>query len=390
MSIYDIAMIIVFLGCIWFGYWKGLAWQVASVAAIFLSYFVAVTFPDAISPYISAEPPFNRFAAMLILFIGTSLIVWTIFASVSKSLKKMELKGFDRQAGALLGAFKGAILAMLITMFSVSLLGEKARDAIHQSKTGYYVVRGIDQLSGIAPTELAQFLHPHIEKFQENIVDENGNLPPRNPIFDRNGEQQVNDQGQFGAPGNYPNGQNPGGQTQWQTPVAQAGYQQQQPQTNQGQQQWQGNYESGSIGGSQFGGSQFGGSQFGGSQFGGSQFGGSQFGGSQPPQNNGGFQQGTFGGQPQPPRQWEQPNSQQQFQNQTQNQNQTQWHPPQSHPNANQSNQQNQWGTQFPKISEGDNGWPNVQFNVNSKDLLERGADAALGAGRQWLENQRQ
>ena len=91
MSLYDIAMIIVFLGAIWFGYWKGLAWQIASVAAIFLSYFVAVTFPDAISPYISAEPPFNRFAAMLILFIGTSLIVWTIFASVSKSIAPDDL-----------------------------------------------------------------------------------------------------------------------------------------------------------------------------------------------------------------------------------------------------------------------------------------------------------
>ena len=66
MSIYDVAMIIVFLGAIWFGYVKGLAWQVASVAAIVLSYFVAVTFPDYITPYISAEAPFNRFAAMLI------------------------------------------------------------------------------------------------------------------------------------------------------------------------------------------------------------------------------------------------------------------------------------------------------------------------------------
>lgn len=360
MSLYDIAMIIVFLGAIWFGYWKGLAWQVASVAAIFLSYFVAVTFPDAITPYISAEAPFNRFAAMLILFVGTSLIVWTLFASVSKSLKKMELKGFDRQAGALLGAFKGAVLCMVITMFSVSLLGAKARDAIHQSKTGYYVVRGIDQLAGFAPAELAQFIHPYIEKFQQNIVDENGNPPPRNSILNGDGEQQqVNDQGQFGVPGNYQYGQNQGqsGQpTQWQqTPATQAGFEQ--PTTGnppQQQQPWQGNYQSGT------------------------------FGGSNQPQNNGGFQQGTFGGgQQQPQTQWQQPNNQQQFQSP----NQTQWQPPQTNSTP---NQQNGWSNQFPQITPGDNGWPNVQFDVNSKDLLERGAGAALDAGKQWLENQRQ
>ena len=121
MSVYDIVMIIVLLGCVWFGYWKGLAWQVASVAAICLSYFVAVTFPGAITPYISAEAPFNRFAAMLILFVGTSLVVWTLFASVSKSLKKMELKGFDRQAGALVGALKGALLCMAVSYTHLTL-----------------------------------------------------------------------------------------------------------------------------------------------------------------------------------------------------------------------------------------------------------------------------
>lgn len=344
MSVYDIAMIIVFLGAIWFGYWKGLAWQVASVASIALSYFVAVTFPDAITPYISAEAPFNRFAAMLILFVGTSLIVWTLFASISKSLKKMELKGFDRQAGAILGAFKGAILCMVITMFAFSLMGDKAKDAIHQSKSGYYVVHGIDQLPSVLPTDVYDHVHKYVENFRSGIRDGNGNLPTRNPIFKPEGEQQVNDQGQFGAPNNYQYGQNQGqvGQpTQWQqTPATQAGYQQ--PQSNQGQQQWSGNYQSGT------------------------------FGGTPQPRNNGGFQQGTFSGQQQ--QQWQQPNNQQ-------------WQPPQTNATP---GQQNNWGQQFPKITPGDNGWPNVQFNVNSKDLIERGADAALDAGQQWLENQRQ
>ena len=346
MSIYDIVIIIVFLGSIWFGYRKGLAWQVASIASIALSYFVAVTFPDSITPYISAEAPFNRFAAMLILFIGTSLVVWTIFASISKSLKKLELTGFDRQAGALVGAFKGALLAMVITMFSVALLGEKARDAIHHSKTGYYVVRGIDQLSAVAPADLAQFIHPYIENFQQNIVDPNGNLPPKNPIFN-NSPQQVNDQSLFGNQAdNVQYDQTPNGQFQpLQPPASQAGFQQP-AQPAPAQQQWQGNYQSGTFGNS-----------------------------NPPAQNNGEFLQGTFG-VPQ-----QQPN--QQFQQQP---NQTPWQPPAQ----TSQGQQNGWSNQFPKISEGENGWPNVQFNVNSKDLLNRGADAALDASKQWLNNQRQ
>ena len=352
MSIYDVAMIIVFLGAIWFGYVKGLAWQVASVAAIVLSYFVAVTFPDYITPYISAEAPFNRFAAMLILFIGTSLIVWTLFASLSKSLKKMELKGFDRQAGALVGAVKGALLCMVITMFSVALLGDSARNAIWNSKSGYYVVQGIDHLPNVLPTELASYIHTYVENFQQKIVNENGELPPKNPIFDRDQTQQVNGQGQgqgqFGLPaGDYQYDMTSG------TPTSQAGYQA--PPASTSQQQWQGNYQSGTFGSSQP---------------------------SQPSSQSTGYQQGTFGTSPaQSPTQWQTPQS-------TPYQTQrpaTQWTPPaQAAPTT-----QNSWGNQFPNISEGENGWPDVQFNVNSKDLIERGAGAALDAGKQWLETQR-
>jgi len=337
MSLYDIAMIIVFLGAIWFGYWKGLAWQVASVASIALSYFVAITFPDAITPYISAEEPFNRFAAMLILFIGTSLIVWTLFASVSKSLKKMELKGFDRQAGAILGAFKGGALCMVITMFAMALLGDNAKNAIWQSKSGHYVVQGIDKLPSVLPTDVAEYIHGYVEKFRNRIADPNGNLPGKNPIFNQDQTQIVNGQGQFGSAS--------GQQTQWQTQATPAGYQQ----PVQNQQSWSGNYQSGTFGGS-----------------------------NQP--NSNGFQQGTFGNQQPPQSQWQPPNNNQQ-------QNQNQWQPPQT--NATQ-NQQNGWSNQFPKITEGQNGWPNVQFNVNSKELLQKGADAALDAGKQWIDNQRQ
>ena len=112
MSIYDIVMLVIFFGSVLFGYRKGLAWQIASLAAIGLSYFVAVNFRNPVAQLISVEAPWNQFAAMLILFLGTSLVVWTIYASTSKSIKRLELKGFDRQAGAILGVFKGGILCM--------------------------------------------------------------------------------------------------------------------------------------------------------------------------------------------------------------------------------------------------------------------------------------
>lgn len=176
MSLYDIIMLAVLVGAVWFGFWKGLAWQIASVAAIVVSYFVSINFREQVAQFISAEEPWNRIAAMLILFLLTSLVIWTIYASVHKSLKKMELKGFDRQAGALLGAAKGVLLCMVITMFSVSLLGNQAHDAIHNSRSGRYIVRGITQLSAIVPEEIAEYTQPHVDKFHE-AIGHDGNLP---------------------------------------------------------------------------------------------------------------------------------------------------------------------------------------------------------------------
>lgn len=222
MALYDIVMLVVIVGAIWVGWWKGLAWQIASLAAIIVSYIVAVNFREPVSHYISADEPWNRIGAMLILFLVTSLLIWTIYASISKSLKKMELKGFDHQAGALLGAIKGALLCMIITMFAVSLLGEKAHDAIHNSRSGRYVVAGIAKVSAVVPSELAKYIHPHVENFH-NAIGHGGQLPgdrqPGNPSFNFNLKQQTAQD-----PSQVPSyqSQTQSGQSypgQWQTPT---------------------------------------------------------------------------------------------------------------------------------------------------------------------------
>lgn len=342
MSLYDIVMLVVFGGAIWFGWWKGLAWQIASVAAIVVSYFVSYRFRDQLAAYISAEEPWNRIAAMLILFLGSSLIIWTIYASVSKSLKKMELKGFDRQAGALLGAIKGALLCMIITMFAVSLMGAKAHDAIHNSKSGYYVVRGISQVAAIVPNELKPYVIPHVEKFNQQIGN-GGNLPqnqfPQYQAYPttEQGSQQVNQLPSFtggwqlpttsGANQNW--GNNTGYSNQPTVP------------TNNGNNGggWNWNWNN-----------------------------------THAPNNQNGSNQSANGNFPSGYQQPQQPAGGYSQNGNVYSQN--------GNANSNQTNN----GTFTPNA----NGWPDVNFKVNSKDLLDRAAKAAADAARQAFENQQQ
>ena len=208
MSIYDIVMLIVFLGSVWFGFRKGLAWQVASLLSIVLSYFVAVNFRNPVAALISAQEPWNQFAAMLILFLGTSLVVWTVFASFSRNIKKMNMGGFDRQAGAILGAFKGGILCMLATVFAVSLF-QPTRNMVHNSKAGHYVVSGIRQFARFTPSELVPYLEPHIQNFDNSI----GQTPTKKPLFNSStsGQNYQVNQDQNNNFQNFPSNSTTGG-----------------------------------------------------------------------------------------------------------------------------------------------------------------------------------
>jgi membrane protein required for colicin V production len=169
MQAYDLLMLIVLALAIVWGAWKGLAWQVASIASIGLSYIVALRFRLPLAGVINASPPWNIFLSMLILFLGTGLVVWVGFNLVSEFIERVKLKEFDRQLGALFGAAKGVLLCVLITLFSVALLGDQQRQAICNSKSGYYIAVLLDRADIVIPHELHDVLAPYLDRLDKTI-----------------------------------------------------------------------------------------------------------------------------------------------------------------------------------------------------------------------------
>lgn len=182
MQAYDLLMLIVVVLAIIWGAWKGLAWQIASIASIGLSYVVALHFRMPLAGLITASPPWNMFLAMLILFLGTGLIVWVGFNLISEFIERVKLKEFDRQLGAVFGAAKGVLLCMLVTLFSVALLGDAQRQAICNSKSGYYIAVLLDRADTMIPRELHEVLSPYLDRLDRTIphphtADESSPLP---------------------------------------------------------------------------------------------------------------------------------------------------------------------------------------------------------------------
>jgi membrane protein required for colicin V production len=174
MELYDLLMIAVLIAATLFGAWKGLVWQLAYLAAVIASYFVALRFREQVSVHVHAAPPWNVFVAMLVLFVSTSLAIWVLFRMVSKFIDRMRLKEFDRQLGAIFGFAKGLLLCVIITLFAVTLLGDNQRQMIVRSKSGLYIARLLDKSSAVMPREIHEVLAPYINTLDRQLHPSEG------------------------------------------------------------------------------------------------------------------------------------------------------------------------------------------------------------------------
>lgn len=166
---YDLVMLAVLIIATAWGAWKGVAWQVASLAAIIASYIVAYQFCDTVAKWIPVSAPWRVFLAMLLLFLGASLGIWIVFRLVSRAIDRMKLKEFDRQVGALLGLAKGVVICVIITLFAVTLLGDKQRQAVVNSRSGFYIAVLLSKSHGVIPEEFRDVLSPYVEVFEGRL-----------------------------------------------------------------------------------------------------------------------------------------------------------------------------------------------------------------------------
>ncbi len=174
MQPYDMVMLAILVVATLYGFWKGMAWQIAHVASLILSYVVALRFADQVAPHVSAPAPLNKFVAMLLIYLACSAGIWIVFQFVRNMLDKIHLREFDRQIGGLFGFFKGAIICTVITFFAVTL-SASAREMVLQSKAGYYIAVFIHRATPVMPKEARDVLGPYIERLDRGL---DPNAPP--------------------------------------------------------------------------------------------------------------------------------------------------------------------------------------------------------------------
>ncbi len=177
MQTYDFIMLLVLAGATMFGFVKGLAWQVAYIASLVVSYFVALNFSAQLAPKFGQVEPWNRFIAMLVIYIGCSLVIWILFRGVSGFIDRVKLKEFDRQMGALVGFGRGVLWCVAITFFAVTLV-ESQRNQILSSRSGHYIAQLLDKTDAVVPKEIHDVIGPYLDRARSEIDPSRAGVEP--------------------------------------------------------------------------------------------------------------------------------------------------------------------------------------------------------------------
>ncbi|MBN2217553.1 MAG: CvpA family protein [Pirellulales bacterium] len=177
MQYYDIFMLVVLVGTVLFGFWKGMAWQIASLASVILSAVMAIHFSHQLAPIFGEQAPWNRIVAMLVLYVLTALAIWLVFRLVAGMIDRVKLKEFDHQIGALFGLAKGMLWCIIITFFVVGL-SESARQTVLGTYSGRYIAVLIKKAAPVLPEEVTNVLGAYIDELDKKL---DPNTPPETP-----------------------------------------------------------------------------------------------------------------------------------------------------------------------------------------------------------------
>jgi len=177
MTPYDAAMAgVVVAGMVW-GAWRGVTWQLASIASLVLGYTLAHPLSGQLAPYFPGEPVVARALAMLAVYFAASAGVFFAAWVVRASLRRLKFEAFDRHLGMILGGLEGALLGMVVTLFVVSL-APQTRDPIFGSPTGKVVGWIMASVGPVVPEEARGVLAPFLSAREPGAVADREEIAP--------------------------------------------------------------------------------------------------------------------------------------------------------------------------------------------------------------------
>ena len=119
MASLDWIFVVVLLGSMLLGAWRGLVYEVLSLLGWVVAFMVARTWAQEVAVWLPLDgwDMQLRYAAAFVLLIVGSLFAWGVISWLSKQLiEAVGLRPVDRTLGALFGVLRGGLLLLVLAL----------------------------------------------------------------------------------------------------------------------------------------------------------------------------------------------------------------------------------------------------------------------------------
>jgi membrane protein required for colicin V production len=159
MAPVDIFLLLVVLASVLLGIWRGLVYEVLSVAGWVAAFFVAQWYAEPVSlrlPLGETAEPLRYAAGFVVVFVATvfasGLLAWLL----KQLIEKVGLRPVDRVLGAGFGLLRGGVILLAVALV-VGMTPLKSHAAWQASVGARWLDASLHALKGVMPENLAKY-----------------------------------------------------------------------------------------------------------------------------------------------------------------------------------------------------------------------------------------
>ncbi len=160
MSWVDWALLAVLLLSVLLGMWRGLVYEVLSVAGWVVAFFAAQAYAGTVAEWLPMSqfaPALRSAAGFALVFIATAFACGIASWLVKKMVASVGLRPVDRVLGSVFGIARGLLILLGLTVV-VSMTPLHAEPVWRASPVAAMLSHGLDAIKPVLPMSVGQYL----------------------------------------------------------------------------------------------------------------------------------------------------------------------------------------------------------------------------------------
>lgn len=156
----DVALLVVLLLSVLLGIWRGLVYEVLSVAGWVVAFFAAQAYAGTVAAWLPMDqfaPALRSAAGFALVFIATAFACGMVSWMIKKMVASVGLRPVDRVLGAAFGVARGLLILLALTVV-VSMTPLQANPAWQASPVAGVLGHGLGAIKPVLPLAVGQYL----------------------------------------------------------------------------------------------------------------------------------------------------------------------------------------------------------------------------------------